>query len=827
MLVTFQCNSFFKKGFYFFTLLFIFSNLISGQTDSTHGILSTYKNYTKLPREQIYVHLNKTTYIKGEALAFAAYIFDKHSKYTSKSTKNLYVTVKDYNDQVIKEQLLKVNNGFTSGLIEIDSLFSSGRYTFEAYTNWNRNFEEYNYYTQSINIIDTKVNTFIESVVDTTKIDVQFLPEGGILVEGIPSTVGVVAKDLKGYGITKIEGVVYENDNNKVATFKTNEFGHAKFMFRPKMDAKYSIQVKYLNSNYRYELRGIKKGGLSLITADLGDKIAIRLSTNNNTLPALIYKSYKLLIHNGTTAKLLEFKFNEQLTLTKIILKTSLFTGVNIITIFDDLNKPVLERMVFNEVGIDIKKISESDANINTFIDSSDITMSFKDIKSNNLNNISISVLPKNSKAYNQHNNILSSIYLQPFFKHPIEKGSDYFSNKNKLSTKNIDLLLLTEGYSSYDWHKIKTRTPKDFYDFEEGITATININNKNTSKYIVYTTGIDSSHIITLPSNISSFKKVYLFPKKDEFIEIGSFDDKNRLIKPSTAVSFQPSKIPKIYPILEPINQKKPPLIPYTIENEYIDLSAQGYITLEEIIIKGTSKRDDIRSRHNRGKIEIFDERITDEYYSIGAYLRANGYGYYRPSQGVTGQQHGITRYYINDVQFLLKDIQDMDSDLIDYVVMTNSRFVDLPYTRGLSQSRLNLSNNFYSGRSTTQNTNNLQNRAFGQNQPSWDATKVYIYLNNENYAVKQSSKIYQQLKFPITFESAKEFYRPRYPLSNSRFFEDYGVIHWVPKGKIDEQGKLKFTIPNSNLKEINIHIEGFVDGGVFISETKTISLN
>jgi len=129
-------------------LFFCFSVLlIAQQNDNYQSIIDAYESYAKLPREVVFVHTNKTTYIKGEQLGFSAYVLDKDAKMPSLETTNLYVTLSDQKGELIKQGLFKTIDGKTHGVFAIDSLFTSGTYVLKAFTNWMKNFKEQNFFT--------------------------------------------------------------------------------------------------------------------------------------------------------------------------------------------------------------------------------------------------------------------------------------------------------------------------------------------------------------------------------------------------------------------------------------------------------------------------------------------------------------------------------------------------------------------------------------------------------------------------------------------------------------------------------------------------------
>ena len=210
-----------------FLILFLVTFFSFSQ--NTNDIFETYEEYVDTPREVVYLHLNKSTYIKGENIGFTAYVLDKKEKTPSLITTNLYVSVSDKNNKVIKQQLVRVANGIASNVIQIDSLFTSGIYNVKAYTNYMRNFNETNFFTEAIKVIDPDVEPYIEKPIVKNSIDAQFLPESGHLLHGIVNNIGVVIKDSQGFGLAYVSGEVLDNNNKVLTTFKTNSVGIGKF----------------------------------------------------------------------------------------------------------------------------------------------------------------------------------------------------------------------------------------------------------------------------------------------------------------------------------------------------------------------------------------------------------------------------------------------------------------------------------------------------------------------------------------------------------------------------------------------------------------------
>ena len=78
-------------------ILIIFLGICSINAQDKSKISDTYEDYIDAPREVVYLHLNKSTYIKGESIGFTAYVLDKKDKKPSLLTTNLYVSIEDEN----------------------------------------------------------------------------------------------------------------------------------------------------------------------------------------------------------------------------------------------------------------------------------------------------------------------------------------------------------------------------------------------------------------------------------------------------------------------------------------------------------------------------------------------------------------------------------------------------------------------------------------------------------------------------------------------------------------------------------------------------------
>ena len=522
-------------------LLFLSTQLMLAQNQNVDAnLMSSYKDYTEMDRELVYLHLNKSMYIKGESIGIKAYVLDKYSKKLASQASNLYCTISDESGKIIESKLLMVNEGVALGDFELGDTYTSGQYTIKAYTNWMRNFKEQNLYVETIRIIDPSSEKQISTASKSQNVDAQFLPEGGHLLYDTENILGIVIKSEKGLGIANVEGEIVDQNNTVVTNFKLNQFGIGKCLLTPISGNNYTAKFKYKDSEQRIEIGNIKSKGITISMTSLRDKVAVSIKTNAITFPEIKNTLYKLVVHNGEDLKEMPFKFSEQTDIMKVIANQDLFSGLNIFTVFDANNNPLLERLYFNYDGLNLQ-VSESEK-VTTANDTITVTLPYAIGESKGLNSFSVSVLPKNTNSFN-HQNIVSQLFLQPYIKGYIEQARYYFTDITPKKQFELDNLLITQGWSSYDWDTIFNTPPEYDYNYENGLSYTVNSNGKDNKQFMIYPTLNQSTTFINLTKDNASFTTAGLFPVEDESIrirEIGS----EQVAKPNLHVQFDPIKI-------------------------------------------------------------------------------------------------------------------------------------------------------------------------------------------------------------------------------------------------------------------------------------------
>ncbi|GAA4803115.1 hypothetical protein [Litoribaculum gwangyangense] len=789
---------------YCIVILFIgtfFSSIfetIDAQEQTSENIIALFDKYSSPYREVVYCHLNKSTYAKGEMIGFSCYVFDKKLKVPSQITKNLYCIITDQNDKVIKSKLLRVDNGFTNNVFNVDDLFLSGNYKLKAYTNWMKNFDERNIFVESFKVINPELDSINKKVVSDSSIDVQFLPEGGHFVDLVKTNVGVVVKNSEGFGIPNLIGNVYNCSGKFITTFSTNSLGISKFLLFPKIGECYTVRINYLNEQSEYIINEIEAKGISIQVNKNNSKgrLILQFRTNERTLNDIKEQPFKLTIHNGAKLKGVNISFNET-NLVKIIDYKDLFSGINIFTLFDSKNRPILERMVFNYLGI--KFMNSGKISYTQIKDSTEVQIpilkNFEFFEKKY--NISISVLPKETKSYKRHHNITSHTYLQPYVKGFIENANYYFENIDSQKKYELDNLLITQGWSSYNWNDIFKYNVRDNFAFEDGILLKANTNTNSLDDFVLYPLKNNDGEIIKLTNGKSSFVKMNLYPEGDEKLILGALDKKGKLKSPNLYLQFFPSMIPGFNKEYEVIGGSDETIVrvnssPFTL----IDIKRTQQ--LDDVLVKATPKSSKLKSLLDSPfqRVDVFNDSkramnltfvnyVNSYLLDFQAFERGGFITLFNRVPTSINNSYLSPIVYLDDVLVNLDFLAGFNMNIVDYVSVNR---------RGLGEGFL------------------------GAN----GVIRIYTNKNLYNSVNKQPFKNFE---FPLTFSVAKKFYVPKYEAYNDSFFKEYGVIDWIPNCKIDDNGNLSFTIYNPANNSIKLFIEGINEKGEFISEVKTLT--
>lgn len=766
-----------------------------------------FKDYFGLPRASVFLHLNKSAYVKGEEIWFKGYLYNRLKSTPLKEPLNLYIGIYDSNGKQIKKELFISENGVSQGQILVDSTFSGGLYYVKAMTSWMRNFKEEDSYVQQFKVIEGA-----ESVVESAigDLDVQFLPEGGHLISGVQSTVGIKVLNESGYGVNGIQGLIKNKFGDSIASFKTNRFGLAKFDFIPDQNRGFTAYLENGDgSATKFLLPSAEEKGIGMsIKRISSDRIMILLGTNPITRSEIGSKSYSLLLHRDGLLKNIDVNFPPNESYVSYILDAKeLHPGMNIVTLIDNRGNPLAERLVFNFNGLAPGELSTSLKTIEK--DSVQLTL-FKNKKSDSLQFLSASILPSGTQAYQNKKSILSTFLLRPYVKGFIEHPSYYFTEISFGKENDLDLLLMTQGWSRFNWANLYGNPPVKNYDFRTGVDVFGKLNFELPKKHelMLYPGNVMEPRRIDLKQGSDNFKIDNYYLEKGTELKMTVIDANGRLSRPNMYIRIEDGvTTDQIYGLPRENHRME-----YTRDVSSIGLEnfilPKNTIELDEVVV--TEKKE------KRGSTSplIAENRLTK----------------------VTRETEGNYPQLLDLIRSSGFNIWEVPNAGYDRIKITSKRPSALSltppspvlYIDDIYQPDFSMLQDF----STTSIKSYFIDRS-GNGEPGAAGGVIRVYTRKDGssgvgglYGSEPDPNFFTHT-LQTGFSPVKEFYVPKYRNFSDDSFSDFGTVHWEPNIVMNSNGKATFRFNNLGWTELKVFIEGMGSDGTLFSTTKTIRLD
>jgi len=430
--------------------------------------------------EKAYLQFDKPCYAAGDTVYFKAYVTMGERHELSIISNVLHVDLINTNNKVDQSIKLQLDSGLAWGDFALPDSLPKGNYRVRAYTQWMKNEGETAFFYKTIEVGSIANLKIPESMVRKSsptlsgKADAQFFPEGGSLVAGIRSKVAFKAIGTNGSAIN-VKGVVVDNAEKEVTSFASVHLGMGYFYLNPEEGKTYKAKLSYADGTQTViDLPAPDAKGLVLrVNNDSIPKASVRIMANNAYYLENKGKAYTVVIYSGGTATTVTCKLDSPM-ITMDILKRRLHTGIATVTLFSPDAQPLCERLLFVQ---NYDKVSLG-------INSDKITYARREkvnIKLNALNragnaaagHFSMSVTDESKVPEDEwnENTIISNLLLTSDLKGYVEQPNYYFADTSAAARKNLDVLMLTQGYRRFEWKKVLDSTyPPIAYQAEKGL---------------------------------------------------------------------------------------------------------------------------------------------------------------------------------------------------------------------------------------------------------------------------------------------------------------------------------------------------------------------
>lgn len=279
------------------------------------------------------------------------------------------------------------------------------------------------------------------------RIDLQFFPEGGNLVDGLESKVAFKAIGADGLS-RDVKGVIKDENEEVVTLFESSHKGMGCFLLKPETKKKYTAHLEFNHLKYVYTVpKALEKGSVMTVrSTEDGRKsyLTIRYGLKD-TIRYVIGSAYGK-IRFAASVKVIRdscrFKIPREM----------LPEGISRITVLGEDFKSQCERLIYvdqdQRFNVEVKPDSIS------YGKRSKVTLSIKaSTKSGEpvQGDLSLAVVDKDqAESKGGIRGICAYKLLESELKGNIEEADYYFKDDSCINFKALDLLMLTQGYRQF-----------------------------------------------------------------------------------------------------------------------------------------------------------------------------------------------------------------------------------------------------------------------------------------------------------------------------------------------------------------------------------------
>ncbi|MFC6999240.1 hypothetical protein [Rufibacter roseus] len=491
----------------------------AAQNGSLPNVLAEFKEFSKQAvSEKIFLHLDRPSYVCGDVMWFKVYNVDGTYHHPFDLSKVAYVEVLDADNIPVQQAKVALKNGSGSGSFVLPVSLKSGNYKVRAYTNWMKNFSPNFYFEQPVTVINTFQKLGLKPLDDTAAYAIQFFPEGGSLINGIPAKVAFKATNTKtGKGVG-FQGKLIDKAGNEITSFSPTMLGIGNFVFTPSATEEYTAILQYAGGKVtRQKLPAIQGDGYSVQFTESkpGELLITAQATYQQPEQIFLLGHTRQQVTVAATAIMANGKafFSVQ--------KDSLPAGITHFTVFNGVRKPVSERLYFTRP----KQQLEIEATLsNTQFGAREkvIASLSAEVTAGTAvaANLSMAVFRADSLEATDLADIKSYLWLNSDLKGTVENAASYFNLTDPQAEEAFDNLMLTHGWSRFKWDDVLSSEPLKLPHLPEfnGHLIYGKVTHKNTGRPAVgIRTYLSSpSRSIRFYNSISTESGSVLFDVKD-----------------------------------------------------------------------------------------------------------------------------------------------------------------------------------------------------------------------------------------------------------------------------------------------------------------------
>ena len=440
------------------------------------------------PQEKVYLHFDNTAYFQGETIWFSAHV-TKATEGTVADSKVLYVELLSPTGVVLRQQKLQVVDGRCHGSLPLVDAsveeanakrgvlsYPSGYYEVRAYTRAMLNFDSQGCFSRVFPVYKApeKEGDYANPQMDLYKgsgierpespeseaLNTDFLPEGGHLVLGVPNRIAFKATGKDGLG-TSVDSLTLADGTP--LPLSPQHLGMGSFLYTP---TERNMKVKAYSAGKSYSLtlpKGETEGYALRLTPRVDRTLQIAIATPKPEADRLL--GYTL-VHQGK-CELIDTLVMRGRTFSRTIPTHTLPTGVYQFALFDAGGTLYATRMLFVNNGLAAAPVTVT-TNKQSYGPFEQVKLRLQVHEEGN-HHLSLAVRDAADYGTGGTDDLRSYMLLSSELKGYIENPAYYFEADDEEHRMALDRLMLTQGWSRYDWQQMSGAAPFNVEHYTEG----------------------------------------------------------------------------------------------------------------------------------------------------------------------------------------------------------------------------------------------------------------------------------------------------------------------------------------------------------------------
>ncbi len=449
------------------------------------------------PIEKIYLHCDRDNYVAGETIWFKGYLLSEFLPDTKSTV--LFAELVDPNGKILSRATLPIAAGICYGQIQLGDSIPGGTYLLRAYTPTTLNYSPDFIFKRAIPIAGLPAKQSIPAT--DTSFSLRFFAEGGNFLTNTPATFAFKASGPDGLP-KQIAGSIYNSKGEEITHFDTYHSGMGSFNLPASDPDQFYAEIDGDSTHRRYYLPAMQEDGVGFRVVQLNDGLHFEIlqQPGNDAFRA----AYMVGQMQHQIIFLQPFKQGVD-KLGGIIKTDNLSSGILHITVFNQQDMPIAERLVFVNNGeykltadIQTDTLGLSPFSRNHF------TLAMKDTV---VGSFSVAVT---DPAFNtdewRANTIVSHFLLSADLPGYIHEPSWYFRTTEDSARYGLDLVMRTNGWTRFNWKNLlAAATPEKKYSDPGFITLTGQIKIEDSKKFfsnrdlLLFIKAADSTNNLTI----------------------------------------------------------------------------------------------------------------------------------------------------------------------------------------------------------------------------------------------------------------------------------------------------------------------------------------